>query len=137
MDAVLVIAEKYASFDTKLTSADIEGLYTRNPEYFLVALDASSNVIGFITGYERKGLPDEVLRNWNAKRVGYVDLMAVDEAHRRAGAGTALLDSLLSRFKSAGIDVVILDVPKTGLAAVNLYEKTGFQVRAYNMMKRL
>ncbi len=137
LKAVLNLAEKYASFDSTPTLADIEGLYTNNPEYFLVALGESGNIIGFITGYERKGLPEEVLGNWNASKVGYVDLTAVDMAHRRTGVGTALLESLLSRFKSAGIDLVILDVPKSEVAAVKLYEKVGFRVRAYNMMKPL
>ena len=131
------LASEYASFDAKPTRADIEGLYQRNPEYFYVAEDESGKVLGFITGYERKGIPEEVLRTWKANRVGYIDLMAVDMSHRKMGIGTKLLDTLLDHFRTTGIDLVILDVPAEQVPAVNLYKKLGFHIRAYNMRKSL
>jgi len=82
------------------------------------------------------GLSEDVLRTWNARSVGYVELMAVDSRHRR-GTGRALLKTLLNRFQSSGIDMVDLDVPAEQEAAVELYKKLGFYVRACNMRKRL
>ncbi len=67
---VFRIAEKYTSFDAKPTPGDIEGLYARNPKFFFVAHDEQGRIVGFITGYERKGIPEKVLRTWNATRVG-------------------------------------------------------------------
>jgi ribosomal protein S18 acetylase RimI-like enzyme len=131
------LSAEYASFDATPTFADTEGLYERNPEYFYVATESSGEIIGFITGYERKGVPDKVLRTWKASRVGYIDLMAVDLAHRREGIGTSLLNTLLKHFQNDGIDMVILDVPAEQVAAVKLYEKLGFHVRAFNMRKDL
>ncbi len=127
----------HTSFDATPTLADTHGLYEQNPNYFYVATVGSGEIVGFITGYERKGVPEEVLRKWNATRVGYVDLMAVEPVHRRAGIGTSLLNKLLERFRKDGIDLVILDVPVEQVAAVKLYEKLGFQVRAFNMWKHL
>ena len=137
LQSVFEIAEKYTSFDATPTFADIEGMYSRNPDYFFVAEDNSGRVTGFITGYERKGLPENVLRTWNAKRVGYVELMAVDSRYRRNGIGRALMDTLLEHFQRNGIDIVNLDVPAEQEAAVQLYKKLGFYVRACNMRKRL
>ena len=117
--------------------ADIEGLYARNPNYFFVAETDPGQIIGFITGYEKKGVPENVLRTWDARRVGYVDLMAVDAPHRRKGVGEALLSAILGRFKNDGIDIVNLDVPAEEGAAVRLYKKLGFHTRAYSMRKRL
>ncbi len=134
---VFRIAEKYTSFDAKPTPVDIEGLYARNPEFFFIAHDEHERILGFITGYERKGVPENVLRTWNATRVGYVDLMAVDIPSRRRGVGTALLNTLLEHFSRAGIDLVLLDVPVEEEAAVRLYKKEGFDIRAYNMRKYL
>jgi len=130
LQSVFEIAEKYTSFDATPTFADIEGMYSRNPDYFFVAEDNSGRVTGFITGYERKGLPENVLRTWNAKRVGYVELMAVDSRYRRKGIGRALMDTLLEHFQRNGIDIVNLDVPAEQEAAVQLYKKLGFYVRA-------
>lgn len=87
--AVNELAESYTSFDMTPTKAEIEGMHARNPEYFFVAENDHRQIIGFASGYERKGLPEEVLRSWNAKRVGYVELMAVDPSLRRMGAGRA------------------------------------------------
>jgi len=137
LQSVFEIADKYASFDATPTFVDIEGMYSRNPNYFFVAEDDSGRVTGFITGYERKGLPENVLRTWNAKRVGYIDLMAVDSRYRRKGIGRALMNTLLEHFQRNGIDIVNLDVPTEQEAAVELYKKLGFYVRAYNMRKRL
>ncbi len=137
LPSVYEIAEKYTSFDATPTFVDIEGMYSRNPNYFFVAEDDSGQVTGFITGYERKGLPESVLRTWNAKKVGYIDLMAVDSRYRRKGIGRALMNTLLDHFQRNGIDIVNLDVPTEQEAAVELYKKLGFYVRAYNMRKRL
>jgi ribosomal protein S18 acetylase RimI-like enzyme len=137
LDGVFQLAEKYTSFDASPTREDVEGLYERGSDFFYVAEDESRKVVGFITGYERRGLPEGVLRSWGASRVGYIDLMAVDETQRRRGIGASLMKKLLEVFDTQEIDLIILDVPSTQEEAVNLYRKLGFQVRAYNMVKSL
>ena len=137
LQTVLKIAEKYTSFDVTPTLADIEGLYSRNPEYFYVAEVDAKKIIGFITGYEKTGIPEQVLSKWNARRVGYVDLMAVEQQSRRQGVGEALIRKLLDDFRKYGLDTVNLDVPTTQTEAVKLYEKHGFNIRSHSMTKRL
>jgi ribosomal protein S18 acetylase RimI-like enzyme len=137
LQSIVDLAQRYTSFDTKPTFADVEGMYARNPEYFYVAEGDQGRIVGFITGYERKGLPEEVLRTWNAKRVGYVDLMAVDLQYRRMGVGRSLMNTLLNHFRRNEIEIVNLDVPGGQNAAVGLYRSLGFSIRAYNMRKRL
>jgi len=133
---VLVLAERYTSFDATPTMPDIETIYERNEDNFFVAEDDHGNILGFATGYEKKGIPQEVLMNWKARRVGYLDLMAVDSQHRRQGIGTALLKSVLEQFNSQGIDTVHLDVPSIEPDAIRLYQKVGFKTRAFSMVKR-
>lgn len=74
--------------------------------------------------------------SWKAKRVGYLDLMAVDIQHRKQGIGTALLKSVLEQFKCQDIDTIQLDVPSTEQDAIRLYQKLGFKTRAYSMVKQ-
>jgi len=76
------------------------------------------------------------LLSWKAKRVGYLDLMAVDILHRKQGIGTALLNSVLDQFKGQGIDTVHLDVPFMEQDAIKLYQKLGFKTRSYSMVKQ-
>jgi ribosomal protein S18 acetylase RimI-like enzyme len=137
LQSIVDLAQKYTSFDTKPAFADIQSMYARNPEYFFVAESDHGGVVGFITGYERKGIPEEVLRTWNAKRVGYIDLMAVNPSHRRMGVGRVLMNVILEEFRKNHVDIVNLDVPAEQEAALRLYESFGFSIRAYNMRKRL
>lgn len=136
LSEVLVLAERYTSFDAMPTMPDIAMIYERNEDNFFVAEDDRGNILGFATGYEKKGIPQEVLMSWKAKRVGYLDLMAVDLQHRKQGIGTALLNSVLDQFKGQGIDTVHLDVPSTEQDAIKLYHKLGFKTRSYSMVKQ-
>src|SRR5437899_12055360 len=102
------------------TMPDIAMIYERNEDNFFVAEDDRGNILGFATGYEKKGIPQEVLMSWKAKRVGYLDLMAVDLQHRKQGIGTALLTSVLDQFKGQGMDTVHLAVPSTERDAIKL-----------------
>jgi ribosomal protein S18 acetylase RimI-like enzyme len=133
---VLLLAEKYTSFDAMPTMADIETIYERNTDNFFVAEADHGKILGFATGYEKKGIPQEVLTSWKAKRVGYLDLMAVDLQHRKQGIGTVLLKSVLDEFRAQGIDTVHLDVPSEESDAIKLYQRLGFKTRAYSMVKQ-
>src|SRR2546426_7762055 len=103
---VLDLAERYTSFDAMPTMPDIEMIYERNEDNFFVAKEEGGNVLGFATGYEKKGIPQEVLLSWKAKRVGYLGLMAVGITHRKQSNGAAPLKSVPDPFKGSGIGTV-------------------------------
>jgi ribosomal protein S18 acetylase RimI-like enzyme len=135
-EGVLDLPERYTSFDAMPTMPDVEMMYERNENNFFVAEDDRGNILGFATGYEKTGIPQEVLMSWKARRVGYLDLMAVDLQHRKQGIGTALLNSVLDQFEVQNIDTIHLDVPSTEQDAIRLYQKLGFKTRAYSMVKQ-
>src|SRR3989442_2069440 len=93
------------------TMPDIEMIYERNEDNFFVAEDDRGNILGFATGYEKKGIPQEVLMSWKAKRVGYLDLMAVGLQHRQQSNWTPPLKSVLDQFQVQGIENRPFDVP--------------------------
>src|SRR6266702_4507445 len=103
--AVLQLSQKYASWDSTPTEADIQGFHSSGPDFFLVA-ELNQKIIGFIYGRESKNIPDEVLRKWKATRVGSVEVLAVEEKYRQRGIGTQLLKSLFQAFTEKGIDTV-------------------------------
>ncbi|HEV2120712.1 MAG TPA: GNAT family N-acetyltransferase [Candidatus Bathyarchaeia archaeon] len=133
---VLSLAEKYASWDASLSEPDIQGFQASEPDLFLVA-EVSKVVVGFAYGRESKNVPDEVLRRWKATKVGSVEVLAVEEQHRRKGTATLLLDHLFAVFKERGIDTVTLSVPADENGAKQLYDKLGFETRGYFMKKKL
>src|SRR2546422_2109991 len=103
------------------TMPDIEMIYERNEDNFFVAEDDRGNILGFATGYEKKGIPREVLMSWKAKRVGYLDLMAVEIQHRKQSIGTAQLNSVLDQIKVQGIDTILFVLPSPEQHAVKLH----------------
>ena len=133
---VTSLAEKYASWDATLSEADLQGFQAAEPEMFLVA-EIGDVVTGFVYGRESKNLPDEVLRRWTATRVGSVEVLAVEESHRRRGIATLLLNRLFAAFKERGIDTVTLSVPADETGAKQLYDKLGFETRGYFLKKKL
>lgn len=51
---------------------------------------------------------------------------AIDPDHWRMGLGTRLLNCTLDLMKDAGINTIFLDVRRSNLGALKLYEKYGF-----------
>jgi len=131
---VLQLANAYAAFDGTTSEADL--VITKFfPNGFWVA-EEDDKVVGFAYGYF-KDVPGEVLALWGVSKVGEIALMAVDTSYRNKGIGTALLHKLLEEFKKAGADLVTLHCPAEAVEAKKLYDKLGFEVRAYHMKKRL
>ena len=134
-DIVLSLMQRYASWDITPTRADIQGFHSVSPEFFLVA-EADRKVLGFVYGRESNP-PAEVLDKWKSRKVASIETMAVDEDYRRQGIATSLLTAIFEEFKRNGIDLVTLSVPAEEAAAVSLYEKMGFDLRAHFLWKKL
>ena len=134
--AVLELSQKYTSWDSTPTEADIQGFYSSEPDFFLVA-ELNRRIVGFVFGRESKNVPDEVLRRWRSTKVGSVEILAVEERYRRRGIATLLLNRLFIGFRERRIDTVTLSVPADERGAKELYDKLGFETRGYFMKKRL
>ncbi len=133
---VLGLAEKYTSWDTTPTKADLAGFWSSDPALFLVA-EVDGKVVGFLVGRESRGMPDEVLRRRGATKAGSIETLAVDTQYRRRGIATALLDRVFELFRQRGVDYVSLAVPAEEEGARRLYEKLGFRESAYFLSKKL
>jgi ribosomal protein S18 acetylase RimI-like enzyme len=134
--AVLQLSQKYASWDSTPTEADIQGFHSSEPDFFLVA-ELNRRIVGFVYGRESKNVPDEVLRRWRATKAGSVEVLAVEEQYRRRGIATLLLNRLFVVFRKRGIDTVTLSVPADESGAKELYDKLGFETRGFFMKKTL
>ena len=134
--AVLQLSQKYASWDSTPTEADIQGFHSSEPDFFLVA-ELIRRIVGFVYGRESKSVPDEALRRWKATKVGSVEVLAVEEQYRRRGIATLLLNRLFAVFGERGIDLVTLSAPADEIGAKELYDKLGFETRGYFMKKKL
>ncbi len=132
---VLSLAQQYASWDATPTREDIEGFHSANPEFFFVA-ELNKKIVGFIYGRESNP-PAEVLDKWKSRKVASVETLGVDKDYRRHGIATSLLKELFAEFKRNEVDLVTLSVPAAEKAAMRLYGKMGFELRAQFLWKRL
>lgn len=134
MERVLQLANAYAAFDGTTSEADL--VITKYfPNGFWVA-EEDDRVVGYAYGYF-KDVPAEVLERWGVSKVGEITSVAVDPNCRNKGIGTALIRKLLDEFRRVGTDLVTLHCPAEALHAKKIYDKLGFEIRAYHMKKRL
>ena len=89
-----------------------EELYNSNA-CFIVAEDGEGGVLGYAGLH---AILDE----------GYIDNIAVEEAARRHGVASALLD-VFCRFAQVNLAFLTLEVRASNQAAIALYEKHGFR----------
>ena len=59
---------------------------------------------------------------------GYITNIAVHPSHRRKGIAFMLTESLKSEAQRLNLSFLTLEVRESNLAAIKLYEKSGFQV---------
>ncbi len=92
----------------------------------------------FCMEYADKSKHYFVAENEDGAIIGYGGFMHVeDEAHimnvavaepfRREGAGAAIMSKMLEKARSLGIKAVTLEVDNANVAAIALYEKSGFE----------
>jgi ribosomal protein S18 acetylase RimI-like enzyme len=86
----------------------------------LIALD-KDEVIGYAMAMIRKSIP------WKRERYGYIEEMAVTSAYRRRGIGSALLEAVLTWFRSEKLDMVELTVAVKNQIGYSFWKKHGFK----------
>ena len=69
-----------------------------------------------------------ILGGWDGRR-GYIHHLAVDTGRRRAGVGTALLESTLAEFRRMGVLKVHMFVFPGNTPAIEFYSRRGWQWR--------
>jgi ribosomal protein S18 acetylase RimI-like enzyme len=60
-------------------------------------------------------------------RTGYLQRLAVDPSHQRAGAATALVGDALAWMQRSGLATALVNTGETNEAALALYDRFGFQ----------
>ena len=62
------------------------------------------------------------------RRRAHVEALVVDQRHRRAGVGTALMDAATAWARARGADEIVLTVWAGNAAAEAFYQRLGYGV---------
>ena len=108
-----IAALERACFSHPWSEAMLEEALFDPQACFLAAEDEEGNILGYAGLH---AILDE----------GYIDNIAVEEAARRHGVASALLD-VFCRFGAAHLTFLTLEVRASNTPAVALYEKFGFR----------
>lgn len=131
---IISLTNEYASFDSDVTAADFSSAHAF-PQGLLVA-EAAGRIVAFIFGYIKE-VPGTILNRWNAQKAAQINLLVVEPPYRRQGTGETLMRKLEDAFREEDVDLILLHCPAEATEAKHLYDKLGFEVRAYAMKKRL
>jgi mycothiol synthase len=103
--------------------------YVSTPYFDPAGVQLVEAVGGALVGYV---WCDAVREKWEARgeRTGYIEVLGVHPAGRRAGLGEHLLRRAVAWLRTAGCDVAELDVWLENANALRLYERNGFRVVA-------
>ncbi|MEM2912282.1 MAG: GNAT family N-acetyltransferase [Candidatus Bathyarchaeia archaeon] len=99
---------------------------------FLFVAKRGNKPIGFAHGSVLREYPLEV-----SEFAGTINDLYVSPEFRGKGIGKKLVFESLNRLKAEGVKVVRLMVVIENMSAVKLYEKFGFKIYQYGMMKVL
>jgi len=88
----------------------------------VLVADVEGQVVGFLFA----GIEPE---SWKELRevAGYVHDLAVDQAHRHSGVGTALMASAIDWFDARGVSKVMLWTAQQNVDAQRLFHRLGFR----------
>jgi len=76
-------------------------------------------------GVSREAVIAAVMAGYEGHR-GWINYLAVDPVHRRAGLGRAMMDEAERRLRTLGCPRINLQVRREDLEAIAFYERIGF-----------
>ncbi len=85
----------------------------------------------FFTVFEEKGIISGYAGLQIVLNEGYITNIAVTKSSRGKGIGKALVDELKNIARLKKLDFITLEVRKSNITAISLYEKSGFKPKGF------
>lgn len=104
--------------------------YLASPQSNILLAEKDEKVAGLLSYSTRPDL-------WHATLCCFIEEIAVEEAQRGKGIGTALIRYVKEKMKKAGCAEIVLIVDKENVAAQRLYKRLGIDEEALCLEKHL
>lgn len=123
-----LIIRKAEANDAKAI-AELEQICFMMPwSYEAVYHDVAENKLSFYLVAEAKGKVIGYAGIWKIADEGYITNVAVEPLHRRKSIGDMLIAALIEVTEEQGITRHTLEVRKSNISAIRLYEKHDFKI---------
>jgi ribosomal-protein-alanine N-acetyltransferase len=104
-----------ASFpEDAYTNEQFQHMYKENHNWFFAA-EILGHIVGYVAGLVSNG-------------IGEFDSIAIDPCYRRLGIGRRLAEYMIKRLHEKGIDEYSLEVRKSNVGGILLYQTLGFEI---------
>ena len=137
-----MLVTEHHNFDPRRFIAPIPQLAERYGEFLVSQIDRNERVVlvaergGAVVGYVYAGVEGN---DYMALRgpAGVLYDLVVDEAHRREGIGSALMEAALAGLEKLGAPRVLLFTAEKNQVAQALFERAGFRRTMIEMTREL
>ena len=129
-DRYLSIEPRDEGFDLKWVMSDEPLKRTLNEDLLSDWLEAPV-AYGAFEGDELIGMVEGFLEKWN-NRFRIANICVFEQANRRSGVGTKLMEAILEAAVKSGARMVVLETQTFNFKAISFYKKHGFEIIGFD-----
>ena len=132
-----ILSDRFLSIEPEGEGFDIRWIMSDEPLRMSIDDDMLSDWLDHPTAYgafegdRLLGFVEGFLEKWN-NRYRIANICVFDDANRRSGVGTRLMETILDEAVSSGARMAVLETQTFNYRAVSFYQKNGFEIIGFD-----
>ena len=132
-----ISSDRYLSIEPESEGFDIKWIRSEEPLKMTIDEDLLSDWLedpvayGAFENDQLIGMVEGFLEKWN-NRFRIANICVFDQANRRSGVGTKLMDAILKDAAKSGARMVVLETQTFNFKAISFYKKHGFEIIGFD-----
>ena len=134
---VEILSDRYLSIEPRNEGFDLKWVMSEEPLKKTLDEDLLSDWLedpvayGAFEGDELIGMVEGFLEKWN-NRFRIANICVFEQANRRSGVGTKLMEAILETAVKSGARMVVLETQTFNFKAISFYKKHGFEIIGFD-----
>ena len=132
-----ILSDRYLSIETRDEGFDLKWVMSEEPLKRTIDEDLLSDWLEDPVAYgafeedQLIGMVEGFLEKWN-NRFRIANICVFEQANRRSGVGTKLMDAILKDAAKSGARMVVLETQTFNFKAISFYKKHGFEIIGFD-----
>lgn len=132
-----ILSDRYLSIEPVAEGFDVKWVRSEEPIKRTIDEDLLSDWLedpvayGVFEGDQLIGMVEGFLEKWN-NRFTIANICVFDQANRRSGVGTKLMEAILETASKSGARMVVLETQTFNFKAISFYKKHGFEIIGFD-----